>query len=369
MQKRFNLLKKQHQRTNLIIGVVFLFITVVMIFIGLELKHNQERYISNFNTEQQALTDQVALRMKAYIETMGLTTEEATDKIISEIETTGSKFWFIAQAEELLFVKNNNTLKMIPVETLSSFIQDNVNNKVQVTYNNFTVNDVQYTIGTCTMLEYIVDEGQLIRHIIFIFMPLIVLCLAIPVIIIRGLLTINKQEDIIEKLTVEAIERNITIEELTNRMKKTKQSDIGKVRDINSEPKDQIIYKKEVLVSLLEKINREKVAPLSIIIIELSSKNMNFKQENYQEFIKSSSKYLSKEHVFAEVSPGVFTILMFHTLEEATEEIKQILINEWAAPLKQKGINVRMGFTNIKDSIANAETVFEIVYREIASNI
>lgn len=367
MLKRLKkLLGKQKQRTGLIIGAIVLFIAAIVIFISFELQHNQSLYISNYRKEQQKLTNQVALRLETYLGTDQLPITAAVDKLISEVETTGSSYWFIAKDEQLLFVKNKNTSELFTYISLSSFLQDSKSDGIKLASSSFMIDGVQYTIGTCTTSEYISESGELFKHSIYIIMPLILLASVLLVIFIFGILTINRQETRINRLTAEAVERNITIEQLTQRMKKSSLNDFGGTRSKITAREDIIIYSKEVLASLLEKINRDNIVPLTIFIIELTSKNQSYNRDDYNRFMKMAPGYLKKEHVLAEIMPGVFTLLLFHTMSEEQEQIKKTLIHEWALPLKKKKVKVRMGISFIKDYDADVENVFELVYREVA---
>ena len=368
MQKHFKrLMSNQKQRTAFFICAIIVFIAAVIVFIGFELVHNQSLYISNYMTEQQKLNDQVTIRFKHYISEDQLSIDDTVNQIVGEVETSGSRFWFIAADEKLLFVKSDTTTDMYSFTSLTTFIHDNKTDNLKVTFSSFSAGEVKYTIGICTSESYIKEGGELFRHNVYVIMPLILISAFIIVIVIFAILMINRQEITIKKLKADAIDRNMTIEQLTTRFKKTRLNDLGGSRDQTSENKEKVIYDKQVLASLLDKINRENIIPLTIIIIELTSKTRTFMTKDYQLYIKSISQYINQEHVLAEIITGVYSILLFHTFAESNEEIKQTLINEWALPLKKQGVKVRMGISCIEDYDSNVENVFEIVYKEVAS--
>jgi hypothetical protein len=359
-------MESQRKRTALIICAMSVLIAAVVVFISFELQRNQSLYIDNYLDRQQQFTDQIALHFQEYIEAQGLSEDTAVNNIISEVNTSGNSYWFVANNEELLFVKDNVTTDLYESVPLSSYLQESNSEDLFVIKQSITVGGVDYTIGNCIAKSYITEDGQLFKHYIYVIMPLILISSIILVIVIFCILMLNRQETIIIELKKEAIERNITIEQLTTRIKKSRLNDLRSSKGPETSQKDKQIYSKEVLGSLLAKINRENIVPMSIIIIELSSKNKIYSADEYQGFVKEASAYLTKEHVLAEIIPGIFTILMFHTSAENKDEIKKTLINEWALPLRKNGIKVRMGITCIENYDSNVENVFELVYREIS---
>jgi uncharacterized membrane protein len=360
---------KQKRRTGIIICAICIAIAAAVIFIAFELENNRSYYISNYAKQQQKLTDQVALRMKHYLESEQLQTLEIIDEVISEVETSGSSFWFVANGEDLVFVKNKESSGLFTYISLTAFLQDNTEDGMHISYHNFNIGDEKYTVGICTTLDFIMEEGLLFKHNLYILMPVLLISSILIVLIIIGLLIINKQENLISKLNLEAIDRNITIEQIAERYKKARMNDPGETRSQNSDSKEKVIYNKEVLISLLDKINRENVVPLTIVVIELSSKHKDLVSEDYHRMIKSVSNFVHKEHVLAEIFPGVFTILMFHTVAQSKEDIKKNLIEQWALPLKKNGIKLRMGISCIEKYDADVENVFEIVSKEVSGKM
>lgn len=368
MKRVKKLMNNQRKRTGLIFFAMSLLIAAVVVFIGFELNRNQALYINNYIEEQQQFTNQIASLMRDYIEIQGLSADEAIDKILSEVKTSGNSYWFVANNENLIFVKDKITTRLFESIPLTTYIQESRNDNLYIIKQSIQADGVTYTLGNCVAESYITEHGQLFQHNVYIIMPLILISSIILVIVIVCILMINRQENKIQELKNEAVERNITIEQLTIRIKKMKLNDLGSQKGIKTPNKEELIYNKEVLNSLLAKINRENIVPLSIIIIELSSKNKHYSAEDYQTFIKGASAFLTKEHVLAEIIPGIFTVLMFHTSADSMDEIKRTLVNKWALPLKKEGIKVRMGITRIENYDSNVENVFELVYREVSGN-
>lgn len=367
MLKQFKkLMNNPKYRTSIVIGAICIFIAAVIIFIGFELNNNHALYIDNYQKEQQLLVDQVGIRMKYQMDTEQSEVTEVIDQMIGGVETSGSRFWFVANDKKLLFVKNQVTSNLFTYITLDNFIQQYQEDGMYLSYNSFSIGEEQYTIGICTKKDFIEESGQLFKHNIYIIMPLVLISAIMLVLFIVGILLINRQENKINQLNSEAIDRNITIENLTSTIKKTRLNDLGGATSQSQESHENVIYNKEVLVSLLNKINRENIVPLTIVIIELSSKNSKYATEDYHKMLRPVSNILSKDHILAEILPGVYAILMFHTVLDSNEAIKKTLVNQWALPLKKKGIKVRMGISCIEDYDANVENVFEIVYREVA---
>ncbi len=360
------LMENQKKRTALIICSLCILVAAVLVFIGFELKRNQSLYVNNFIENQQRNADQIAIQFQHYIENQGLSVNSAIVTILDEVDTTGNSYWFVAMNDDLLFVKDKVTSDTYEFTSLTSFLKVSKSEGYYLVYQNFAVGDTEYTIGNCITKSYIKDDGQLYKHLIYVVMPLILLTAIVMVVVIYCILIINRQESKIKGLSMEAIDRNVTIELLTTRLKKAKFSDHGGVKGQDADSKEKQIYNKEVLVSLLAKINRENIVPLTMVIIELSSKNRIYTAQEYQGFVRSATDYLLNEHVIAEIIPGIFSILMFHSGLESKNELKKTLINEWAIPLKKNGIKIRLGITCIENYDSNVENVFDIVYKEVS---
>lgn len=352
-------------KNGLIISAILILIATVFVFVGFELQHNQELYIQNYTQAQQKLSDQVALRLQEYLEAEQLTTQEAIDKVSAEVDTTGSRYWYIAAGDSLLFVKNKNTSELFTNISFSTFLQERLKDGMKISRSSLTDGDVVYTIGICSSKEYISDSGEIFKHKIYILMPMILMACVLLAVPIIGFLTISRQDIRIKQLTAEAVERNITIEQLTERIKKGRINDVSSRGQFTGVP-DKQVYNKEVLTSLLEKINRENVVPLTIIITEFCADRKTDIGEDYQRCIKNASGLIHKEHVLAEIMPEVFAILLFQSDSEYIEEIKKTLVHKWAIPLKKKGIKIRMGITCITDHDTDVENIFAVVYREVA---
>ena len=368
MQKYLKkLIGNQRRKTSIIITAIGIFIAAVVVFIVLELDYNQKIYVENYKKEQQLLTDQVALHM-GYLMDADTEITNVIDKIMSEVETNGRRYWFIAKDQDLLFVKNKNTSELFSNISVDSFLHQYQEDKIHISSSSFMIGEDQYIIGICTEEGYILESGQLLKHYIYIVMPIIVISAVLLVLIIFYMLQINRVENKIKQLQEEAIERNMTIEELTTRMKKVRLNDLNGTRS-KSLNRDQVIYKKEVLTSLLSKINQDNMKPLTIIVIQLSSYFAKNVSEDYHSVFRSITGFLQGEYVMAEIAPGEFSILLFHTTSEQNEMMKKTLINQWALPMKKKGIKVRMGISWVEDYDTNVEKVFELVYKEVSGKL
>lgn len=366
MKDRFKkLMENQKKRTAAIICTLSILIVAVVVFIGFELQRNQTLYINNYLERQQLYVDQLTIHLQDYTE-QGMSVNVASDRIINEVKTSGDSYWFIADNENLIFVKDKTTTKLYDKTTMSSFLDASHKEGFYIIRQSFISGDSTYILGNCISKNYITENGELFKHNIYIIMPLVFVCAVILSVVTFCILIINRQETKIKNLSMEAIDRNIMIEQLTTRLKKSRLNDLGSDRSQNTGKKEKPIYSKEVLGSLLAKINRENIIPLTIIIIELSAKNKIYPAEEYQRFVKAASAHLNKEHVLAEIIPGIFTVLMFNTSSEHKDEIRKTLVSEWALPLKKMGIKVRMGITCIENYDSNVENVFEIVYREVS---
>ncbi|TAH65377.1 MAG: hypothetical protein EWM47_11270 [Anaerolineaceae bacterium] len=353
----------------ILIASVGIIVTAIILFMAIELRNHKTSFINNYEKEQQVLTNQVSIRMNYYMVSGQMDISEAISTVINEVETSGSKFWFIAENEEMLFVRDQNTSKLFEFISLSSFIKQSRDDNMSISSSSFIIGDNQYTVGLCVKEAYMNDIGRVSQHYIYIIMPIIVISAMIIVILVISILHISKQEDRIKELEDDAIERNKTIEKLNISIKQLQLEDVE--RDYNMEETIQktIIYNREVLISLLDKIKKENIVPLTIIVVELSTSDKSQNEDNYHKIIKSVSRLIDKEHVIAEVEPHIFTILLFKTRSDSSNDIKDTLVNKWAIPLKRQGFIIRMGLSSIDNYDAKVDKVFDLIYREVMKGI
>lgn len=361
------LFKSQKQRTSIVIGTIIVIITAVVIFIEIELEHNRELYVSNYVKQQQFIVKQAAMRMENEMTTDHYDVTHAVHVLVSGERTFGSRYWFVVRNNQLLFVKDEATTKLFKDISLSKFLRNNKAEGRKVSSSSFYIEKNKYTIGICTQEDAIEAKGQFTRHHIYIQLPVILICSFSFVSIVFMVHKINQQENKICELNTEAFHRNVTMEQLSERIKELRLSTQGEEKSHTGD-NEKIIYNRKVLASLLKKINVENFVPLSIVIVELNENGNSRETKDYKDIFRSVSKVLECEHVLADLSPGVFAIVLFHTASIQLEQIKETLVHSWALPLRDSGIKVRMGISGIEDHNTDVETVFDIVYRTVREN-
>lgn len=369
MPKLFIFKTRKHiKRTGILIGAVVLFISSVLIFVNWELNHNHNVYLNNFSRQQQLLSDQVAIRLKSYLESGQYNSNEAISKIMAEVETTGNRFWFVAMDQELIFVKNEASTKLYESIPLNDFIRENKADGMIISNSTTSFGQYQYTIGICTKVDYIEEEGQLFRHNIYIYMPLILLSSFTFILIIYGIYKTEQSNTKISRLKEEASKRNLALEQLSTMIVKKRLNNLEEVDGDNILHRESKIYQKTILDSLLNKINLEKIAPVAILVIQLASKKNKISRDKFHEMIKTISPVLNKDHVLAEVQQGVFVVLIFHTASDQIPQIQKRVIEEWAIPLKEQGIKIKMGNSCYEDTDRNVIAVFNTVLNQVIGN-
>lgn len=359
------LFKNQSRRTVVIVTAAVIMIAAVFVFIEMELVDNDKLSVSNYVAKQQEITDLAADEMSIYLNSKTLDTDEAINKLIREVKTEGSSYWFIAQKHKLIFVKNKMNSELFEYITLTTFLKQCKNDGIKVTTSSFTQDGTKFTVGNCTKLSYIEEKEQLFRHHIYIIMPFILISAFFFVQFIYGLIRINQQENKIIHLNSEAMERNIFIEQLSDQLRKIRLNRLG---DQDSQAEEEpAIYNKEVLVSLLDKLGKKKIVPLTIIILKMSSNHNILALQDVLKIVKSVSAVLENEHVLAQISPDLYSILVFHTSIEQCDRMKDNIIKKWAVPLKSQGIKVKIGISCIEDYDADVKSIFDVIYKEVSN--
>lgn len=360
------ILNNRSKRTVAITAVSLLIMAGMLLFIELELEHNEQVTVSNYTKWQQEATEQAASKMQTYMKVQTQDTDALIGKLMKELKTEGSSYWFIAEDTTLLFVKNDAATPMYATLSLSDFIQSCKTNNMKVSVESFTYGSHQYTVGNCTRLSYIEDNGQLFRHHSYIMMPVILISALYFIFLLYGQLLVNRQENKIHQLNSEAKERNITIERLSSDIKKSG------LEELKSEERQDydgsVIYSREVLSSLLDKIGSERVKPLTIAVLEFTAAGQKMTPEEYHEVMQSLSALIEQEHVFAQLMPDIYAALVFYTTSEQNDSIKEALIHNWVIPLRERKIKVKVGISRIEDYDKDVKTIFDFVCTEVSKN-
>lgn len=349
--------KKRIVQQIIIIASVSLVVSAVILFIYIELSNNRAAYIRNYKNEQQMLTEQVSLRMKLYMESEGMDISEAIGTIINEVETSASRYWFFAENDNMLFVRDYNYSKLFSLITLPEFIEICESNGIIASYSTITVRKNQYAVGICAKEIYVIEKGRINQHNIYIAIPITVIGAIILVVLFYSVFEIGKRKERIYELEQEAIERNKVIDRLTNSLKR-----LYSQNGINSG--NTRVYSRAVLMSLLDKIQKENIVPLTIIVIVMATED---RDRNIPYGVMSSvSNYINQKHIVAEIEAGIFTILLFNTKADGIGEMKDKIVNEWAVPLKKEGYFIQMGVSCIEDYNADVEKVFDLICKEVS---
>lgn len=350
-------MKKKGKRMVYSLLITLIMIISFLIFTGNELIQNQEYFLRSYEKEQKLLTDQVGIRIKEKIQEDDKLFLEAVDEIRSELETNGRRFWLFAKGDKIKFVKDPTTSEIYQSRSIDFFKRENEEKNLHISESEITDGGQVYVIALCTEENYILEEGNIKKHNIYISLAAIVFSMLAFSITIFLVSFYNRLESKKNKLVEDLKEKNIIVESLNSRMKRIKRQGIME---------ESRIYEKDVLETLLKRIEKDKIFPIGIILIKMVSKERVYIQEEFLNEVRNISEGIEEEHIIAEVAYDVFAILLFYCDHETTEKIKMSLLKDWGVPISKKGLKLRFGTAVVENSNVKIEDTFWRIYQEVS---
>lgn len=379
-----SILKHKAPVFSLIIIIAFLFCLVSVSSMTGTLFQNQEYFIKSFGEQQEALVRQVKLQCKnILIEKNGAGTD-AIKKILENLETSGNRFWFFMSGNKIIFLKNDFELKKLNISSVDKLLnsfrsadgynisgvyaladtrtdgtvlfsaaKDEGNILASVQF--FEANGNQYALGMCTTQNYILSKGNMVKHITYSIINLVLVCLALFCVIILSSLKITRknQEILICKKAIHA--KNIKIEELTESKQK---SDFMYNRRTK-------LYGKKVFHSLLKRTNNPELFPVSLLIIDIKySENITY-EDSVLELSPSFQKLLPENSIALKANESRLVILFFKTDYEEAKACEQRLLKHWNNILNKLEISVD---TYVYTNIYGQESLLESYTRRLKSS-
>lgn len=345
-------------RILLLIFAGVLFVLSEFAVIKVILHRNQINFIHQYKQEQQLLVDQVALRFKDKLLASSVQDFYIIRNLVLDVETSARRYWIFGKNNQIIYMKDEIADRKF--DTIDSLI--NNNDDLHIAINSFRVGHEIYTVGICIEESYMLEVGQLHAHDFFIIILFLATSLLFTACIIISFTMIYKQRQKNEHLEELIIERNVVISKLTSKIKSSNGRFINS--NIESDRKRKI-YNKDVFQSLLKKIDNKDLIPINIIFIEMFSTNNYPFHDDFRKYVNQIFDVVKEEQIIAEISPGVFTLLIFKSNKEKTENVKNTLINVWGTPLAKTGVHVRIGISLIEEVGTNMEEVYNSIYNKI----
>jgi hypothetical protein len=344
---------------------------------------NQEYFIKSFGEQQEVLVRQVKLQCKNILNEKKGTRADLIN-IMENLETSGNRFWFLTNGNKIIFLKNDFELKKLNINSVDKLLnsfrcEDGYNiskvsalaesrtdgtflfssakdeGNILASVQFFEAIGDQYAIGMCTTQDYILSKGNMVKHITYSIINLVLVCLALFSVIILGLLKINRmnQEILICKKAIHA--KNIKIEELTESSQKS---------DFMYNQKTKL-YGRKVLHSLLKKINQPELFPVSILTIDIRySENITY-DDAVLELSPSLQKLLPEKSVSLKANESRLVILFFKTDYEEAKACEKKLLKHWNNILNRLEIHVE---THVYTNIYGQESLLKSYTQRLKSS-
>jgi len=286
-------------------GISLLVISFILLAWGYmlqELNNYKQSAIQSFVRNQEILTDQVAESIRDRIMTLvdsGYSPEqaeaEAANEIISKAEASGSKYWFLYSNAGVIFEKNNEETRNLKGKSIADLVQywklkggkdinefemmlkrqqsgsaifsknvDYGEEIVSVKY--FAVGETGYYLGVSTKKQYVLSVGRVSEHILYLYIFAGAVSLAVLTLALLLCIAYVKHRKDNEESGKEIADKNLYIEELTNKLKlKTETANNASICDVLTK-----LYNQRFFYTMLSKLNIEYFKPICIAVVDIN---------------------------------------------------------------------------------------------------
>ncbi len=344
-----------------IIILSLLFCAATIIFETKVLKQNQESLTMSFGKEQELLVSQIEKQAINVLSSQSDNEQAVIKNIIKNSVTSANRYWFFTKENKIIFFRDDNETRQLkikdinmllksykmyggknidPLITLFSdkaigsvlFSESEVGENKLTSVAFFEVNGTDYSIGLCTTETYIVDSSYIYKHNSYSIITIVALCLLLFSIVIVNIIIIDKKDDEIQLLKKFIQSKNQKIERLTT-------ANISELDLLYN--KDTNIYSKKVFDSLINKLEKSQLFPISKIVIDLSiPENISF-DSLMSELSPVLKKLLPQNGILAKTQDNELTILLFRTHYKSAKALQTKLLNAWSNILMKFNSSVK----------------------------
>ena len=379
--------------------LTFSFILLCCVYMEHESQKYKESIIQTFSSNQEIIVSEVAKsvrkRMESFVAEKDYSPTQSQDQVVEEIiknaETSGSKYWFFYSSSGAIYEKDDTTTKSLKGKNLSEIIQywklqggtgmevfenlilrgangsaffskSSLSGTEIVSLRSLTIDNVRYFLGMSTQQSYLMSVSRTKEHILYLYLFLGAVNLAIMILALFLCLIIYKQQKEFDRTHKSLTDKSIQIEELTRKLAhKTEAAQNASIYDGLTK-----LYNRKFFDTLLSRIKDEVFWPVSIVALDingLSKINATSSYDAGDEILEKTSEILHRvcidTDVVARTSGSEFAILMTTTNESEAYGTVENIKRQFSS-INQAEVTLSIGVAQMQE---NEQSVFSTLDR------
>lgn len=346
---------------------LFLFIAGEMLFTIHELLQNEASFLLYSEAEQRLLTEQNAYYLEKMAET-GRTEEELIASFSEIMPVTGNRWGFLCAGEEVLFSKDQNMTDNLNADiTREVFIAAYSGKDTILTLSEFSVNEVLYTVGMVSDVDYLILSCKLNRHKMYLLIAVGIISLLFTGSFLFFVLTLNKKERKISSMSLILENQNKKLEQLAVKTElpvliRNEELEQGVIKKYGD---GQKLYDLDVILALLNKSGKQKLYPFTLCVIHFVLFDKYFTKDQMLQMIEPVKLEIKSSHVLAEAAKGTFALLLYQTEESEAELLLKNVQKRWEEFLPKLGVSVKLERKTLVHGDSDPVLEFQDMYERV----
>lgn len=329
------LLKLYHNpkiRIKAILVPVVIFMISSLVFVGAELWQNSDYYLKNMEEQQQKYNNIIAASLEELYQD-GATDEDYAEYIRTMVEQSGNSWFYLSKDENMIFVRDDITTESLGrYKDYRSFMNSYSDTSIVRTSARFG-ND-RYEVGTVSAKDYLLNQGKVIKHIIYIGIAALLCTITYLALIIVLATKWNDADSNNKVLKAEIIEEKLKVEALLVQLEQDADS-------VEKNKRRYTMYNRNMAETLLEKSDDKALYPIAIIMVKVLLANKMYTRRQLYNMMQVIWDKLNANQIVAEIRKGEFAVLMYHTTEEEAQLLKERVFAEWSEMEDMHGVVVK----------------------------
>ena len=331
--------------------VVFVIAVLIGVFGYYEVRQYDESILEIYAEQQDSyvklVLDQINLQKDR-------TDDEMIDDILNSLVASDKRYWTLTKDQDILYVKDVSETNRYKGFTSDSYYLSTggkafvdsletdriVHDMIEIDQERYVASGTkfsylgnEYKICLLTYEKVILDNNKLLQTRIMICIVLFALLLILIIAIMAGTQLIDKKNEKIEKLSQRVVTLNKEVESLEDKLAMEFSYNAG-----NS------IFHESVLTQFLEKLEKRRVAPLTLAMFQRD------KKADIRELFKKVDKSAGKKYLKFEIGSDQLLLLFF--------SVKDVELEPKLQKIEQEGITYRCAFT-IEDDYQTYQSQYE----------
>lgn len=335
-----------------------LFTGAGLFYVTNEFIQNKAYFLRFYKEEQELLTESLADSLETMAENNS-TDEELLDFIAEHVQTSGSRYSFLAKDADMLFAKDKNSTKNLVKDMKKDSYIHSVEEDNVVTYKEFEYNNGVYTFGIVTNKTALLNNWKVTKHEIYTMLAFFIMSICFLAVSIGAIAVIHVKNRAIMRYKNDWIEQNKKLEQVSDQLQVVKE-DVLQAQLPSEEKEISPFYDMDIVYSLLKKSDREELRPLYILFLKMNLADRYYSKNQMFDMVEPVRKLMKDTWIMAETGKGEFVILLYRTGKEEAEKLKADICDTGTAAMRDAGVRVRIGMVYVENQ-ANALDVFKIL--------